>query len=411
MMRKRILGAVLAIVFCFSVAGCGKGNDAGESKVDTSTSVVGEIEPGDYAATITNNANIYKGYITLPEYKNISVGVDRSTLEISDDQVNQTVDNLRNKYQDTQSITEGTTANGDKIILDYSGILNGEAFEGGTATDQTYTIGSGQFISDLDTGLAGLTLGEEHDIPCKFPDDYSSNADLAGKEVIFKVTVKSIQKSIVPDLTDEWVASKAETMGFSGVTTVDGLKSSVKTKLEENAKTSFENTKYKSIWNTISGQITVNNYPQDELDSLVNTLKNNIQKEFESNGAAYGCSTLEEYLSAAYGFESTSAYDEYANNYAKEYLLEKMAITIIAADNDITVTADDITNIGNEVASYYGYTDYQTMINSYGKGLNAELGYEMLYQKVQEFLNNNAVETAPTEAETEGSTESSTQGN
>ena len=76
-----------------------------------------------------------------------------------------------------------------------------------------------------------------------------------------------------------------------------------------------------------------------------------------------------------------------------------MAITIIAADNNITVSADDISNTGNEVASYYGYSDYQTMVDKYGKELNAELGYEVLYQKVQEFLNTNAVETEGTTAD------------
>ena len=400
-MRKRLLGVALTAVLCFSLAACGKSNDAGDNKssINSSSSIVGDIEPGDYAATITNNANIYKGYITLPEYKGVSVAVDKSKLEISDDSVNQSIESLRNKYADTQSITEGTTANGDTIVLDYSGYLDGQAFDGGTATDQTYTIGSGGFITDLDKGLEGLTLGEEHDIPCKFPDDYSNNKDLAGKDVVFKVTVKSIQKSVVADLTDEWVASKAETMGFSGVTTVDGLKEAVKSKLQENAKTSFDSTKYKSIWQTISGGINVTGYPQDELDSLKKTLQDNIQKEFESKGSTYGCDTLDQYLSTVYGFESTDSYNEYANNYAQQYLLEKMAITIIAADNNITVSADDISNTGNEVASYYGYSDYQTMVDKYGKELNAELGYEVLYQKVQEFLNTNAVETEGTTAD------------
>ena len=60
------------------------------------------------------------------------------------------------------------TASGDTVKLDYSGLLNGEAFSGGTATDASYTIGSGKFITDLDQGLIGLTVGQEYNIPCTF---------------------------------------------------------------------------------------------------------------------------------------------------------------------------------------------------------------------------------------------------
>jgi trigger factor len=93
-----------------------------------------------------------------------------------------------------------------------------------------------------------------------------------------------------------------------------------------------------------------------------------------------------------YGFDDMDDFNNYAVEYAQEYLLEKMALTLIADQENITVTADEINDMGAQLADYYGYTDYQEILDSYGNEMNAEVGYEVLYNKVQAFLNENAVE-------------------
>ena len=291
----------------------------------------------------------------------------------------------------TETVTEGVTASGDTVKLDYSGLLNGEAFSGGTATDASYTIGSGKFITDLDQGLIGLTVGQEYNIPCTFPSDYSSS-DLAGKEVIFVVTVKSIQKSTVPDLTDAWVTENASTLGVEA-TTVAELRSYVKDYLTSQAESTFASDKYQAVYSKLSENLTPSGYPQEELDSLVNTLKSNVESEFNSYGSAYGISDLDSYLSQVYGFESQDAFNDYAVEYAQKYLLEKMVLTLIASNENISVSADEINDMGAQLADYYGYTNYQEILDNYGNEMNSEVGYEVLYQKVQNFLNDNAVES------------------
>lgn len=386
-MRKKLFSVMLAATLMASLTACG-----GKKQETTTTGSTSnkEITAEEYAGTITSNAEVYKQYLTLPEYKGIQVTVDRTTLEVTDDDVESYVSNLLSQYADTETITEGVTAVGDTITLDYSGKLNGEAFSGGTATDASYTIGSGKFISDLDKGLAGLTLGQKYDIPCTFPSDYS-NSDLAGKAVVFEVTVTAIQKSILPELTDAWVAENAESMGIEA-STVSGLKDYVRDYLKTQAETSFASTKYQSVYEKMTENVTPSGYPQDELDSLVNTLKTNIESEFNTYGSMYGISDMETYLSQVYGFESTDAYNEYAVEYAQQYLLEKMIVTLIAAEQNITVTADEINDMGAELAEYYGYESYQEILDTYGNEMNSEVGYEVLYQKMQEFLNENAVE-------------------
>ena len=371
-----------------SLTACGGSdkNNSSDSSSNGGSTVNQEIAANQYADTIKSNAEIYKTYISLPEYKGLSVSVDSEQKEVTDSDVTDYINNLISQYGTTESVTEGVTANGDTISLDYSGLLDGTAFSGGTATDVSYTIGSGKFIDDLDKGLVGLTVGEEYDIPCKFPDNYSSS-DLAGKDVIFKVTVNSIKKTTLPELTDDWVASNASSLNVEA-TTVEGLKSYVKDYLETQAKTNYDSSKYQAAWKAISEQInTDKGYPEAELNSLIDTLKSNVQSEYNQYGSYYGISDFNSYLSQVYGFDSEDAFNDYAKEYAQSYLLEKMAITIIAENENITVSEDDINDMGAQLASYYGYSDYQEILDTYGNQMNSEVGYQVLYQKVQDFIN------------------------
>lgn len=388
-MRKKIFSIMLAAALMASLTACGKKENTTQGSSAGST-VNTEITADQYAGTITSNAEVYKQYVTLPEYKGVEVTVDRTSLDITDEDVESYISNLLSQYATTENLTEGVTASGDTVKLDYSGKLNGEAFSGGTATDASYTIGSGKFISDLDQGLVGLNVGQEYEIPCTFPSDYSSS-DLAGKDVIFVVTVTSIQKSTLPELTDAWVAENASTMGVEAAT-VEELRAYVKDYLKTQAESSFASEKYQAIFQKLSENLTPSGYPQEELDSLVNTLKSNIESEFNTYGSAYGISDLDSYLSQVYGFESQDAFNEYAVEYAQQYLLEKMVLTMIAAEQNISVSADEINDMGAQLADYYGYENYQEILDNYGNEMNAEVGYEVLYQKIQEFLNENAVE-------------------
>ena len=387
-MRKKVLGIIMAASMVASLTACGGSdkNNSSDSSSNGGSTVNQEIAANQYADTIKSNAETYKTYISLPEYKGLSVSVDSEQKEVTDSDVTDYINNLISQYGTTESVTEGVTANGDTISLDYSGLLDGTAFSGGTATDVSYTIGSGKFIDDLDKGLVGLTVGEEYDIPCKFPDNYSSS-DLAGKDVIFKVTVNSIKKTTLPELTDDWVASNASSLNVEA-TTVEGLKSYVKDYLETQAKTNYDSSKYQAAWKAISEQInTDKGYPEAELNSLIDTLKSNVQSEYNQYGSYYGISDFTSYLSQVYGFDSEDAFNDYAKEYAQSYLLEKMAVTIIAENENITVSEDDINDMGAQLASYYGYTDYQEILDTYGNQMNSEVGYQVLYQKVQDFIN------------------------
>ena len=394
-MKKKLFSVLLVGALAASLVAC----DSKKKEVDKTPSTVNtEINADEYAATITDNAGIYKTFVSLSDWKGMSVDLAESDYKVTDSDVEDYIQSLLEATATTDAQTTGTTKSGDTIKLDYSGKLDGTAFSGGTATDASYTIGSGKFIDDLDKGLVGLTVGVETDIPCTFPESYQ-NSDLAGKQVVFTVTVKEIDVTVVPELNDEWVTANASKLGVSDaeLTNVEDLRAYVKNYLETQAASNRSSTVFETAYSQMSDGLDVSEYPSEELADLLNTLNNNVDSEYQSYSSSY--SSKEDYLKSAYKFESLDAFNEYADNYAKQYLLQKMIITMIAADNNITVSADDINSTGEELASYYGYNDYQEILDTYGKTMNAEIGYQVLYQKVVEFVCDNVTinDTSSTE--------------
>lgn len=377
-MKKKLVSLMLVAAMTASLTACGS------KKTEEPTSTVHKsITAAEYDAAITSDAAIYKKAFTMPEYKGIQVTVDKSVLNVAESDVDDYINkNIVSAGATTENVTSGVTADGDTVILDYSGKLDGEAFSGGTATDTTYTIGSGNFISDLDKGLVGLTVGQEYDITCTFPDNYTS--DLAGKSVIFTVKVTAIQKTTYPEITDEWVVNNKESLNLSGDTVAD-FREEVRKIVEANANDTYLNNTFTSAYQIISENIGDVNYPQDEIDSLVEVLNTNIESEFNTYGSYYGISDLDTYKKSVYGFDSIDAFNEYATSSAQQYLLQKMIVTIIAADNDIHVSEDEINSYGNDLAQYYGYDDFNAIVDAVGSEVVSEIGYEILYQKVVEF--------------------------
>ena len=394
-MKKKLFSVLLVGALAASLVAC----DSKKKEADKTPSTVNtEINADEYAATITDNAGIYKTFVSLSDWKGMSVDLAEDDYKVTDSDIEDYIQNLLEATATTDARTTGTTKSGDTIKLDYSGKLDGTAFSGGTATDASYTIGSGKFIDDLDKGLVGLTVGVETDIPCTFPESYQ-NSDLAGKQVVFTVTVKEIDVKVVPELNDEWVTANASKLGVSDaeLTNVDDLRAYVKNYLETQAASNRSSTVFETAYSQMSDGLDVSEYPSEELADLLKTLNNNIDSEYQSYSSSY--SSKEDYLKSAYKFESMDAFNEYADNYAKQYLLQKMIITMIAADNNITVSEDDINSTGEELASYYGYNDYQEILDTYGKSMNAEIGYQVLYQKVVEFVCDNVTinDTSSTE--------------
>lgn len=390
-MRKKLMACALVAAMSLStLAGCaGKNTSSSKaSSVDTSDQ---SVSAADYYGNVKKNAEIYKDFITIPEVKGVEIELSDTSTDVPDSDVETYISSLLSSAKSTENITEGTTKSGDKIVLDYSGKLDGQAFAGGTATDTEYTVGSGAFISDLDAGLVGLDLGKEYDIPCKFPDNYSSDT-LAGKNVVFTVKVTAIKKDVIPSLTDEWVAANAASYGLTS-TTVDGFKADVKNYLVESKKSTIVSNKYEAVWEKIKDSVVVSDYPSKELDTLMNNCKTNMKADYDQYATYYtqqGITSYDAFLKQNYNIDGTDAYDAYAREQAVDFLKEKMFYTVVAVNNGIEVSEQEILDQGEDFAAYYGYDNYQAILDSAGEIMNTTVGYVVLSQKVQDFIADNA---------------------
>ncbi|MDR2213572.1 MAG: trigger factor [Pseudomonadales bacterium] len=141
--------------------------------------------------------------ITLGDFSTIKV--ERKVADISDADVDTMIDTLRKQRQTWQDSSD-PAREGDQVTIDFTGTINGEAFEGGSADGVKLILGSKRMIDGFEAGLVGAKAGETRTLDLKFPEDYHA-ADLAGKDVQFKVTVNKLAAPQVPELDDAFFAS------------------------------------------------------------------------------------------------------------------------------------------------------------------------------------------------------------
>lgn len=137
-----------------------------------------------------------ENYVEVNDYLGIEVDTSSDDFKkIYDDIFTEDVQNnaLYNE------VKEGVVENGDIVNLDYEGKLDGVAFEGGTAKGADLEIGSKTFIDDFEEELIGVAVGETKDVTAKFPDPYTNNPDLAGKEAVFTCKINYIKKAMTED--------------------------------------------------------------------------------------------------------------------------------------------------------------------------------------------------------------------
>ena len=164
--------------------------------------------------------------VTLGEYK--GVAVEKNVEKVTDEAVDARIQNDLERASTTQDVTDRAVENGDIVNLDYAGSVDGVAFEGGTAENQTLTLGSGQFIPGFEEQMVGMNIGEERDLSVKFPEQYHADS-LAGKDAVFHVKVNGIQTKVRPELDDDFAADVSE------FDTFEAYKANIVADLEKNA--------------------------------------------------------------------------------------------------------------------------------------------------------------------------------
>lgn len=140
--------------------------------------------------------------VKLGDYKNLKAKAEKVSVDKKD--IDEIIDRMRQNFSEKKEV-EREAKDGDEVVIDFVGKKDGVAFDGGTATDHTITIGSNQFIPGFEEGIVGHKPGETFDLDLKFPEEYHA-ADLAGADVVFTTTLKKVNEIALPELTDEFAA-------------------------------------------------------------------------------------------------------------------------------------------------------------------------------------------------------------
>lgn len=364
----------VALLLCMSImtfGACGKTNaDANVEGTEISTEETTEQKETASSMDIEYNAN---DYVTLGDYKNMEITLDNDyavTDQMLTDYINNNVISTCPYYVETdkQVVEDGDVAN-----IDYQGLLDGEAFDGGTAKDYDLKIGSDSFIDGFEDGLIGAEVGKEKDLNLTFPENYG-NADLAGKDVVFKVTVNSIkqqQDMSYDTLTDDYVAYLSEKVGAS-YQTVDELIADIREYLEETASSS-KNKAIRSAALEKLGEIC-------KVDELPEGLSEARVQEYIDTFTEQYCkdTTLEDYLQKQYG----TTVDEFKSQITSEMqdeLKTQLILEAIADAEGVKLDEDGFEKYVSGLVSNYGYDTEETLYKNYAA--TAEAGKKYL-QKI-----------------------------
>ena len=176
-----------------------------------------------------DDVNVEMTYEALPEIPHVdlkSIELERMVVKADDAAVTEALENLAETAQDFKDRRKGSKAkDGDQVVIDFVGKIDGEAFDGGSAEDYPLVLGSNSFIPGFEEQLVGVKAEEEKDVTVSFPEDYQAE-NLAGKEAVFTCTVKAVKEPTAAEINDD-LATRY------GAENLDGLKAQIVERLEQ----------------------------------------------------------------------------------------------------------------------------------------------------------------------------------
>ncbi|MBR5376757.1 MAG: trigger factor [Lachnospiraceae bacterium] len=319
------------------------------------------------------------GYVTLGQYKGLSIAKIDTTVSESDieDAVMSDLSALATKI----SVDDRPVIEGDTVNIDYVGKKDGVAFDGGTADGYDLEIGSDSFIDGFEDGIIGMEIGQTKDLNLTFPENYHSE-ELAGADVVFTVTVNSIQADEVPTLTDDGILEKlAEKYEKDDFKEVDDYLDLIKKTIEESKKSAADSSYRTELMQKVYDASTCDLEKLPEW--LVSENTTQYTANIESFASQYGLS-LDEYVSLISG--NMADFAKQAADYGKEISKQELVVRAIAKAENIKIDEKEVADYYAQKAKEYG-ADVETLKKSVDEKTLSEY---LLNEKVQDFVLENA---------------------
>ena len=308
--------------------------ESGEDIVSRPQIDVTQMEEGQpfiYTATVA-----LKPEVTLGQYKGVEV--PKKEITVSEEEITADIDRQRNQNARDIDVDDRPVKDGDHIRLDFDGSVDGEAFEGGKASDFDLTIGSGSFIPGFEEQIVGKNIGEEFDVNVTFPEDYHE-ASLKGKPAVFKCKVNSISERQVPELNDDFVQDVSE------FDTVDEYRADVEKKIRERKENAAKAEK-----ETAAVKAAVANASMDIPEAMIEEQAGRMVDEFAQQMQSQGL-TIQQYMQFT-GLDSQKLLDQMKPQ-AVERIKNSLLLEAVAKAENIEISDERLDEEISKMAEAY----------------------------------------------------------
>lgn len=240
---------------------------------------VEQVEKGE--AFIYSFQVAVKPEVALGEYKGIEV--ERARPEVTDADIEAELKKVQDQNSRLVSVEDRPVQDGDQVVIDFDGSMDGVPFEGGKAESYPLTIGSHSFVDTFEEQLIGKNLKEEVEVNVTFPETYHAK-ELAGKPALFKVVVQEIKVKELPELDDEFASEVSE------FDTLDEYKADIKAKLSETKQKQATTENENNVVEKVVGNATME-LPEAMIDDQVENMVDNYSRRMRGQGL-----TMEQYF-------------------------------------------------------------------------------------------------------------------
>lgn len=316
-------------------------------------------------------------YVSVSGYKGIEIDKVDVDTDISDEDVENEINSVLEENATDKEVTGRAAQLGDTADINYVGKVDGQEFDGGSADNYPLELGSGSFIDGFEDSIVGHNVGETFDWNGKFPDDYQ-NTDLAGKDVVFTITVNALTEPELPELTDDFVKTVSEESE-----TVEEYREEVRKNLEETAQENYDSELNSAVREAVLEKAEVKGYPDGEVDRIYNTYLEQYQEM-----ASYYNMEYDEFIQL-YTEMTVDEFEEEAKEAAKDNIKQSQVAEVIAEKEGLTLTDEEYEKEFEKLAEDYGYEDVDDLKEVAGEETLKQL---VLQPIVQEWLAENCVQ-------------------
>lgn len=333
---------------------------------------VTQIESGKpfiFTATVA-----LKPEVTLGEYKGIEV--EKKEVEVTDEEVDTEINRVRESNARMIDIDDRAAQDGDTVVIDFDGYVDGKQFEGGKAEDYSLVLGSHSFIDNFEEQLEGKNIGEDVTVNVTFPENYQAE-ELQGKPAEFKVKIKEINVKELPELDDDFAQD------VSNFDTIAEYKEDLKKKLAENKEEALKREREE----TVIGKI-IENAQMDIPEQMVEAQTRQMTQEFAQRLSSQGLS-IDQYMQFT-GLTPQKMIEELKPQALKRIQSRLVLEAVVAAEN-IETSEDELNKEIENMASMY-QMEVDKLKEVIGEEEKKQISLDLAVQKAVEMVTSAAVE-------------------